>query len=160
MDRRRVAQDNNHRNKQIDNASIVLNYKTDDLHIINLGYSFARNGNPFSGLSVNTASNNLKLTDFSFAWPVIENLSAVGRWTEDWNTSHFQNLLYGLQYDTCCWTVRAVGGRTFASIENNSPQYTNEFYVQFSLKGFSNFGPDPSKLLGTVAGYNTQMLFG
>ncbi|RDI41490.1 LPS-assembly protein LptD [Aquicella lusitana] len=146
--------------KQLANASVAFFYKKDDSHIVNLGYGYARNGNPFSGITLNESDNNIKMTDFSFVWPVIRDLNAVGRWTQDWNTNHFQNLLYGLQYDTCCWAVRMVGGRTFTNLENRTPMYANEVYVQLLLKGLGGIGPDPSGLLSTVTGYNTQTLFG
>lgn len=144
--------------KQVDNSAIAFNYEPDVQHIINIGYSFVRNGDYFSGINVNTSENNLKLTDFSFAWPVIHDVSAVGRWSQDWHTNHFQNLLYGLQYDTCCWAVRVVGGRSFTNLNPaNSPQYNSEFYLQFALKGLGNIGSDPSGALSSgISGYNTQ----
>lgn len=143
--------------KQLDNNTIGVHYEPNINHIINFGYSFVRNGDPFSGIMTNTAQNNLKLTDISFSWPVIrENISAVGRWTEDWSTNHFQNLLYGVQYDTCCWAVRLVGGRTFTNIVNNTLHYNNEYYIQFALKGLGEVGPNPTKLLSTISGYPAQ----
>ncbi|HEX4044539.1 MAG TPA: LPS-assembly protein LptD [Gammaproteobacteria bacterium] len=144
----------------LDNSTVTLSYKTDEMHILNLSYSFVRNGDPFSGLEVNSSDNNLKSTDFSFFWPITHKVSAVGRWTQDWNTNHLQNLLFGLQYDTCCWAVRAVAGKTFTNIINNTPQYNSEFYIQFALKGLGNIGSgNPSSLLSAITGYNPT-LFG
>lgn len=143
--------------KQVDNATISLHYQPDDFRIINLGFSYALNGDIFSGISVNNAQNNLKLTDFSFAWPVVSSVSLVGRWTQDWNQDRLQNLLSGLQYDTCCWAVRLVGGRAFTNLMNNSPQYHNEFYIQFALKGIGDIGSgNPNSLLNTISGYKSQ----
>jgi LPS-assembly protein len=144
--------------KQVDNASLALHYQKDTKHIINLGYSFVRNGNPFSGISVNSSSNNLKLTDISFAWPITQAISAVGRWSHDWYTNHFQNLLYGLQYDTCCWAVQLVAGRAFTGITpNKTYAYNSQVYVQFALKGLGNIGTgNPSTLLSSISGYVTQ----
>jgi LPS-assembly protein len=77
----------------------------------------------------------------------------VGRWTQNWNHHHFQNLLYGLQYDSCCWAVRIVGGRVFTGLgPSNTFQYNTQFYIQVALKGLGNIGKggDPSQLLGGV----------
>lgn len=143
--------------KQIDNATLGLHYQPDPIRIINLGYSYVFNGDIQSGSVVNSAANNLKLTDFSFAWPMLHDVSVVGRWSEDWNLSRLQNLLSGLQYDTCCWSVRVVGGRAFKQLQNNVPQYNNEFYIQFALKGLGNIGSgNPAGLLSSINGYNTQ----
>ncbi len=144
--------------KQINNTSLALHYQPQPDKLVNLGYSFARNGDYLSGVVTNNAENNLKLSDFSFAWPVVENWSAVGRWTEDWNSLHFQTIIYGLQYDSCCWAVRLVGGRTFTNLsEYGSPQYTSQYYIQFALKGLGNVGSgNPKSLLSSISGYNPQ----
>ncbi len=146
--------------KQLSNATIGLHYKPDEKHLINLGYGYVFNGDPSSGGITNSAQDNLKLTDFSFSWPVTENLSAVGRWSQNWNQQHLQNLIYGLQYDTCCWAMRLVGGRAFTGLDpnqNNAPKYNPDFYIQFALKGLGNIGSgNPSGLLSSITGYNTQ----
>lgn len=143
--------------KQIDNSTLGLHYQPDGVRIINIGYSYVFNGDIQSGSVVNSAQNNLKLTDFSVAWPLTHDVSMVGRWSEDWNLSRLQNLLGGVQYDTCCWAVRMVGGRAFTQLQNNTPQYNNEFYIQFALKGLGNIGSgNPTGLLSSINGYNTQ----
>lgn len=146
--------------KQLDNTTIALHYQPDEQRIINLGYNFARDGDVLSGVIVkNGENNNLKSTDFSFAWPVFREVSAVGRWTEDWNLNRLQNLLYGLQYDSCCWAIRLVGGRAFTNLDpNNQPIYNNEVFIQFALKGLGNVGnANPSGLLNnSISGYKSQ----
>lgn len=146
--------------KQVDSTTLSLHYEPQPEHILNLNYSFVRNGDYFTGIVTNTAKNNVKLIDFSFEWPLVRDISAVGRWSHDWNINHFQNLLYGVQYDTCCWAFRFIGERTFTNLAapNNTPQYNNGFYLQFALKGLSNVGSrDPSGLLNrSIPGYKTQ----
>lgn len=144
--------------KQVNNSTLNLNYKSDDAHIVNLGFSFARNGSVGSGIILNTSANNLKLTDLSFSWPITHDINALGRWSQDWSQDHFQNLIYGLQYDTCCWAVRLVGSRTFTNLsqDTNTPQYDTIYYVQFDLKGLGNIGTgNPNGLLRSITGYNT-----
>jgi LPS-assembly protein len=150
--------------RQIINSTLKLQYLPDDKHIVNLGYGYARAGNTSSGVidssnaNNNVQNNNLKLTDFSFVWPLTSTISAVGRWTQDWNTNHFQNLLYGLQYDACCWAVQFVGDRAYTGLTpNNTRQYNNEFYLQIAFKGLGDVGTgNPSKLLSSITGYKSQ----
>jgi LPS-assembly protein len=146
--------------KQLGNTSIGLHYKPDARHLLNFGYGYLFSQDPLSGATTNTPQDNLKLTDFSFSWPVSEELSAIGRWSQNWNQQHLQNLLYGVQYDTCCWAMRFVGGRTFTGLDpmqNNAPKYVPEFYIQFALKGLGDLGSgNPSGLLSSITGYNTQ----
>ncbi|MBX3708168.1 MAG: LPS-assembly protein LptD [Gammaproteobacteria bacterium] len=146
--------------KQLDNTTLALQYFPDSAHLFNFAYTYARSGDILSGITTTNASNNLKVTDVSATWPLFQSVSAVGRWSQNWNHEHLQNLLYGLQYETCCWAVRLVGGRAFIGFNtdnNNRPQYNNEFYVQFSLKGLGDIGTgNPSGLLSGISGYNSQ----
>lgn len=144
--------------RQFNNSTIGLHYQTDNAHIVNLGFSYVRNGDIYSGIVVNNSTNNLKLTDLSLSWPITHDINALGRWSQDWNREHFQNLIYGLQYDTCCWAVRLVGSRTFTNLapDTNTPQYDTIYYVQFNLKGLGNIGSgNPNGLLSSISGYNT-----
>lgn len=145
--------------KQVDNTTLTLQYLQDPLRVVNFGFNFARSGDALSGIVSTSPSNNLKVTDISFAWPFLHDLSAVGRWSYNWNHQHLQNLLYGLQYESCCWAVQFVGGRAFTGLDpanNQSFNYNNEFYIQFALKGLGNVGKDPSGLLGNITGYQSQ----
>jgi LPS-assembly protein len=132
-----------------DNESVTFQYSPESQKIFNLGYSFVRNGDIQPNLPAHSNQNNLKQTDFSIAWPIRANFSYIGRWTQNINQGHFQNLLTGLQYDSCCWAVRVVYGKSFLNLrQNNSYQYDTQFYVQFALKGLTNVGTgDPSILI-------------
>lgn len=145
--------------KQLVNTSVLLRYQTDNLHIINFGYTFARSGDVLSGVQTVNSLNNLKVTDISGTWKIFRDVSAMARWSQNWNNSRLQNLLFGLQYDTCCWAVRVVGGRAFLNLDphnNFRPTYSNQYYLQFALKGLGNVGPNPSGLLSNITGYNPQ----
>lgn len=142
---------------QLTNQTVTLQYLRDLQHVINLSYSYVLNGdNPQNtqiSADVGSSSYNLSQTDLSFTWPITNDWSTIGRWTENWNRSRFQNLLYGLQYDTCCWALRIVGGRTFNSLTaNNTYQYNTEFYLQFVLKGLGSFGTgNPGRILNNAS---------
>lgn len=147
--------------KQLANTTLAFQYRPDEARLFNFGYTYARNGDfVLSGVQTDQTINNLKVTDLSAAWPIFHDVSVVGRWSQNWNRAHLQNLLYGLQYDTCCWAVRLVGGRAFTGFDpnnDNEPTYNDEVYVQFSLKGLGDIGSgNPSGLLSGIPGYNTQ----
>lgn len=151
----------NNKTTQLDNQNITLQYKPSDRKIINLGYNFVRAGDlPLPWSPPGTPATNLSQTDVSFSWPITRDWGLLGRWTENWNQKHLQNLLSGLQYDSCCWAVRLVAGRTFVALRpSNTFQYDKQFYVEFSLKGLGNYGPggDASALLtSSIAGYQSN----
>ncbi len=153
--------------KELANETISLQYKEDQVRVINLSFSYVRNADLYGGIVANSNANVpginneniLKLTDVSMSWPVAENWGVVGRWSEDWNTLHFQNLFYGIQYDGCCWAAQFVTGRTFVKIQDNRPQYSNQFYFQISLKGLGSFNAkgDPTAVLkNNISGYQSR----
>ncbi len=146
--------------KQLGNATVGLHIQPSEKRILNFGYGYVFKGDPLAGATENSGQNNLKLTNFSFSWPVTEDWGVVGLWSQNWNQQHLQNAIYGVQYDTCCWAMRFVGGRTFLSLnttQNNTPVYSSDFFIQFTLKGLGNVGKgDPTALLSTITGYNTQ----
>jgi LPS-assembly protein len=144
----------NTQSNEMDNENVALQFHKDSLHIINIAYNFVRNGDIQPGTAPNDSANNLKQLDFSFAWPLSANWSAIGRWTQSINQAHFQNQLYGLQYDSCCWAARFVAGKTFTNLNiNGTPVYDNQVYVQFALRGLGNFGSgDPTQYVSSNIG--------
>ncbi len=64
--------------------------------------------------------------------------------------------LLGVQYDSCCWAFRLVGGRSFQNLNAQAePRYNNNIYLQILLKGLSSVGnSDPSPTIYTyIPGY-------
>jgi LPS-assembly protein len=144
--------------KQWELGTLGFNYKLDDLHIVNFVYTYAHTSD--WTLTTTDAKDNLNVTDFSFFWPIpfTHDLSVIGRWSQNWNQQHLQNLLYGLQYDTCCWAVRLVGGRAFKNLDTTrayKPKWNSEFYIQFSLKGLGEMGTGDAGMLNSITGFNT-----
>jgi LPS-assembly protein len=148
------------RHQRLINQTFALHYSSDPRHLMNIGYTFAKNGDRRYLDTIDKSSNNLSQTDFSAAWPLTRDWSGVTRWTQNLNRHGFQNLLFGVQYDACCWAVRLVAGREFVQVnpDNNHLQYNTLFFIQFALKGLGNFGTDdPTQLLASsVSGYQTQ----
>ncbi|SRR5579883_12546 len=147
----------------LNNQSIEFHYQPpgDGKKIVNMGYNFVRKGDIFPTEDPDSSASNMSQTDLSFNWPLFRDWGVYGRWTQNWNHNHFQNLLYGLQYDTCCWAMRIVAGRAFTNLTpNNTFQYNTQFYLQFALKGLGSIpvtGGDPSLLLSnSISGYQNN----
>lgn len=151
----------NSNTNQVDNESFSLNYANETKHNAGLTYSYVRNGDPITGEPTGSDMNNLSVTDFTTTWPITRDWTMIGRWTESWNRSRFQNLFYGLQYESCCWAVRFIAGRAFTNVTlDNAYQYNTQFFVQFALKGLGNIGTgNPSQIISSVVGAN-QNTFG
>jgi len=141
----------------VKNETMTLGYSTSSQQSVTLSYTYALANTITPTTSpinpVGSSVNNLSQTDLNFIWPIAYGWSTLGRWTENLNTTSFQNLLFGLQYDSCCWAVRFLAGRTFTNVNlNKTIQYNTESYIQFALKGLGDFGTgDPNSTLNNGA---------
>ncbi|MBV8803098.1 MAG: LPS-assembly protein LptD, partial [Gammaproteobacteria bacterium] len=145
---------------KVDNETFSLGY-SNEKRTASLSYSYVRTDeDPITGVPT-VSGSNLAVTDFSTSWLLTRDWTLIGRWTENWNPTHFQNLFYGLQYDSCCWAVRFMAGRAFTNVTlDNTFQYNTQFYIQFALKGLGNIGTgNPSAVISSAIGH-TQNTFG
>lgn len=147
------------------NGGVNLQYQPQPNHILNLNYSYIQYGDIINPTPNATQSNLIPATSsqnsfnrigFSFAWPISERWSTVGGVTYALNRGYTQLYFYGLQYDNCCWAIRAVAGRAFYALDsNNNPMFNTQVFVQFLFKGLSTVGnANPSSfLMGGIPGY-------
>lgn len=147
-------------------SDFFLQYHPAENHLVNFGYNYVRYGEPPVPILNNTPTyiappcfdkpDNLSQLSFSFAWPIRERWKTVGGINYDLTRNQPQSYLYGVQYDSCCWAVRFVVGRTLLGLnQNNSPVFNNAVYLQWQFKGLGNVGTaDPSTLLvSNIPGY-------
>ena len=92
------------------------------------------------------AGTELEQVDLSAATPLVGSLSLLGRWRysrEDYRTLE---ALGGLQYETCCWSLRTAY-RRYQFKFNTAPEYTTGIYLQLELKGLTRIGAGFESLL-------------
>ncbi|HVT63333.1 MAG TPA: LPS-assembly protein LptD, partial [Legionellaceae bacterium] len=137
------------------NANLNLHYQPTAERILALGYNYLANGNmiipPPLGVvnpifnPVNTAiiSDSLHQITGSYAWPLTDHWSTLGVYSYNISTQYDMLSFFGIQYDSCCWAARVIGGRTFKSLSPDAipiPQYNNNIYFQIVLKGLGSAG--------------------
>ena len=149
------------------NSNVNIQYKIDNQRILNLGYAFLRGGDALPEIQEDSEGhitltdrqlrkNNLNQVDFSITWPLNAHWQGYGHWSYNFSHGHPLTYFAGLAYNSCCWGLRLVGGREFNYLDsNNQAQYNNLFYIEFSLRGLGNFGPNhPNSLLQrNIPGY-------
>lgn len=92
--------------------------------------------------------------DVSFAWPLNERWSAVGRW--NWSIRDRQDLetFLGVEYQSCCWAIRLVSREYIA---NRAGDTNRSLYLQLELKGLANVGRGTEQLLERgILGYSSS----
>jgi LPS-assembly protein len=138
----------NQNKHRVSNSAINAQYRPDNNHIFNIGYSFVRADN---------SANELKQTNMSVYWQFKHHWDAVGAWNYNWTYNRGNAYMAGIGYESCCWAVRAVAVRSFVRVDNqNKLRYNNAYFAQLVLKGLGGVSnSDPAgPLQQYVAGYS------
>ena len=124
---------------KVDQGNVKLSYILSERRIFNAGYRFHR--------------NQLTQTDFSFLWLLDPHWQVVGRWNYSQRDHRPLETLAGIQYESCCWIVRATTRRYVSDISGDS---TRSLYLQLELKGLANIGQSVDDILEHgILGYRT-----
>jgi len=140
-------------NTTLNNGYLGLHYADSKNRVLNFNYSYLRDGDRLptdSGADLNQFS-------ISYVWPLTSSWSTLGSWSYNIAHHHEQTYFFGLEYNNCCWAIRAIGGKVFTSLnQDNRPQFNDVFYLQFLLKGLGSFSSSSPKsiLRSTIPGYN------
>ncbi len=143
------------------NTAINLAYQPELNRMLRFGYSYLVSGNVYQGNGRDSLNTPLHQATVAAAWPVNPQWSATGVFSYNISEQYDMLSFIGLQYDTCCWAVRLMGGRAFDSLSNTtvSPKYNNNVYVQIVLKGLGSVGvTDPASTIQSyLPGYVSSL---
>lgn len=98
------------------NADLNLHYQPARNAIINGGYSYLVNGDVTQVRNNDTENNALHQAILSAAWPLSEKWSGIGAYSYNISKNYSMMSFLGVQYDSCCWAMRILGGRIFRSL--------------------------------------------
>lgn len=137
------------------NANLDIRYHPSTKAAINIGYSYLVNADR-TYVKNSGDNNDLHQGLVAFAWPITQKWSTIGAYSQNISKNYSMMSLVGVQYDSCCWAMRVLGGRTFKSLSAQfEPQYNNNMYLQLLLKGLGSVATsDPYNIISTyIPGY-------
>jgi LPS-assembly protein len=139
------------------NSDLNLHYRPEENKMFTLGYAYLVSGNVLDVNNNPLQNNALHQATVAYAWPLTESWSSLGAYSYNISKQYGMTTFLGVQYDTCCWAVRLLGGRTFKSLSPGAltPQYNNNVYFQVLLKGLGSVAvSDPASAIETyLPGY-------
>jgi len=119
-------------------AEARLQYRPDEQRLASIAYRFRR--------------DTLEEIDIAASWPFADHWNAIGRFEYSIEDNEPLERFVGLEYETCCWGLRAIWRRHLARRTGESD---TSFSIQLVLKGFSSVGKSPAKLLDRgILGYD------
>ncbi len=134
-------------------GSALISYRPAPDRLLNLAHRVVSTG----------SSADTEQLDVSFAWPLSGRLAArlpgagggdwrlAGRWNYSLDADLSLETLVGLEYDSCCWALRAAARRY---ISDDGEDHDNSFYLQLVLKGLAPVGQDYGTVLeNAILGY-------
>ena len=116
--------------------TLRLRYQPDHERVLNLEYRFVRDA--------------VEQTDLSFRWPIERNWGVVGRWNYAIPESRTLEAFGGVEYESCCWAVRAVVRHY---LTNTTGEFDNAVFLQLELKGLAGVGGAAEFLRKSIPGY-------
>ncbi len=146
---------------ETDRYHLLFHYEPPSELILHFGFIYDESGNnigPPVGPEPGTEDAKLLQTDTGVIWPINPNWSVLGRWYYDIQNQFTVEAFGGLEYESCCWGVRA-GARRYllGSNEVVDRQYDSQLFLQFILKGLAGIGSSPVALLvDDIPGYNDR----
>ncbi|MFW0064706.1 MAG: LPS-assembly protein LptD [Coxiella endosymbiont of Dermacentor silvarum] len=140
--------------RQNDNASTEISYINGGQKVI-MSYIFLhRHGqsimNPTGIISQtgNCYNTNTNFAHLSVSWPLSARWSITGCWNHDITHHRTDITAFGVQYNTCCWTLSFITRHTYTGLTVDAVgSYKNGYdttcVIQLDLKGLGNFGNPP-----------------
>ena len=153
----------------LDTYGVYFGYRPDDRRVINAGYRYRSQvdrylkneddtniSDPSNPDSFLKADNNYSQTDLSFAWPVYNNWSAMGRWQYDFTNRRNLELLSGVEYNSCCYQVRVLWRQWVDQDDTNIDHAKTKsgVFLQFVLRGLGDLAG------GSIKEYHQRLCTG
>lgn len=135
-------------NSDVLRTAFDVRYYANSRQLINVSYLIDRDQPGFD------LGDQIHSADVSLLWPLNSQWRVMARWNQALNLDRNLETLAGVEYEDCCWAVRAV-----ARQYRNTPAATDAqtaFYMELELKGLSRLGTGLEALLqNSILGYQT-----
>ncbi len=124
-------------------ATVGTRWQPRRASVLSAYYRYLNNGS-------SNSTTNTNQVDLSAQWPLSDRWYGVGRFNYSIEDNRVIDALAGFEYKQDCWLLRFAVQR-FAT---NTNSYTNNFYVQLELNGFTSVGTNAlAQLQRNIPGY-------
>jgi LPS-assembly protein len=159
------ADDNNKARR----GNINLRYRDDNYRLFNVGYRYVRKAGAADKFDLDgdldfdeLNDNDIEQADISFALPISESWSVVGRYNQDITNSRELESLFGVEYNNCCYRVRVVArtwldNALYTVVDDTLLEEDTGIFFEFQLKGLGSLGSKVSGVLSdSIYGYEQR----
>ncbi len=126
---------------QTESGGARIQYRDGQGRILNLAYRVRRDQSEHS--------------DISARWPLGAKTHLVARWDYSWQYNRTVEAFGGIEYDSCCWVLRAVARDWTTNLEQGNSSVG--LFLQLELKGLTSLGSSVDNLLRRgILGYGND----
>jgi len=115
-------------NSELSKENYFLHYKSDDKHLFNIGYR----------KRLKNRDIDIEQTDTSFVYAINREYSSFFRWNYSLKDHKDIDVIGGVAYDSCCWSIQLLAQRRLQNSTTNSNDYDNSILLQFVFKGLGS----------------------
>ena len=115
--------------RETDVAALGISWRGQDARQVQLGYRYR--------------VDEVDQVDLRFRYPVTNNLNLISRVSYSFEDSTALELLGGIEYESCCWAIRASMRRY---VRDRESEKRTAFFVELHLKGLGSLGRRPYNL--------------
>ncbi|MDH5785656.1 MAG: LPS-assembly protein LptD [Chromatiales bacterium] len=101
-----------------------LRYQPDSRRVLSLDYRYDE-------------TMPLRQGDAILYWPMAQQWQGLGRWRYDLDHEQSLEQLIGVEYQSCCWSIRLIGRNQRPAINS---EVENSLYLTFEFKGLGSLG--------------------
>ena len=132
---------------KVSKTTAGVRYNPRKFSTVSLYYLYNYNPNDKRDAYYNT---NIRQVDFSFQWPIVKDLYALGRYNYSLRDHRVVDSLAGLEYRAGCWILRGAIQRYIRS----EGRTTTNFFFELQLVGLGTVGSSPIEALSEgISGY-------
>ena len=121
----------NDQNDEAERGTLDWRYLKDPRRVLRLGYRYER--------------DIRKQVDIAGMWPLAARWNLVGRWLRSAREHVTLESLAGLEYQSCCWSLRVAQRRY--RVDTSDEELSSSIWIQLELKGLTSVGRKVEDLL-------------
>ncbi len=138
---------------KLERSNLSLEYQLADNKLLQINHRYVRE----------LSDEKISQLGVTASWPIAENWQWVSRWYRDVDRHRTIETYTGVEYESCCWSVRMIAQRHLTNrYDSSGLQSTNEFdsgvSLQFIFKGFGRSNGSRDMLKDGLFGYRQPYL--
>lgn len=131
-------------------AGLQWDVEDSETDVARFGLSWQGRGSRQAALGYRFRRDRVDQADARFRYPLGDDVDVIGRLTYSFEENETLEVLGGIEYDSCCWSLRFTAREWIRDRESDK---RTAFFVELELKGLGSVGRMPYRLFADPPRY-------